>query len=71
MAYVPNEIASMHHAPPSAKYFGRIVDGYCQHGFRTQELFESLKDTERDMMKLEAKLRSAMVAMVKKKNMER
>lgn len=68
MAYVPDGIASMHHALPSAEYFGRIVEGYCQHGFQTQELFESLKDTERDMMRLEAKLRNTMV---KKKNMER
>ena len=68
MVYVPDRIASMHHALPSAEYFGRMVEGYCQHGFQTKELFESLKDTERDMMKLEAKLRGAMV---KKKNIER
>ena len=68
MVYVPDRIASMHHALPSAEYFGRMVEGYCKHGFQTQGLFQSLKDTERDMRKLEAKLRGTMA---KKKHIER
>ena len=56
MAYIPDRIAAMHHALPSAEYFGRMVEGYCQHGLQTQGLFESLKDTHRDLMAAEDRL---------------
>jgi hypothetical protein len=59
--------------PPSAEYFGRMVEGYWWHRMETKPLFEALENVNRDLVMMHSGQfqRSANRPKTKPKNRER